>query len=179
MARGMPMLSLSLRPRPRLMLRPIMHFMDTTLPGTVDTTAMALSMARGAPMLSLSLRLRLRLTLRHTTLSMATTHPGTVATMAMALSMARGVLMPMLRLRLRPRLMLRLRLTMPFMATILLDMLPTPTSTCMARGVLNPPLMLNLTTATPTGRTMEATTTASRGVENRNQMLYLAALNKL
>merc|ERR1712010_438230 len=115
-------------------------------------------------------------------LFMATTLHGTVlATMVMASSMARGaqVLSPM------PRLMLRLRLTTPFMATIPLDMLPTPTSTCMARGVLNPPLMLNLTTATatglatPTGPTMEATTTASRGVENRNQMLCLAALNKL
>merc|ERR1711934_129646 len=110
---------------------------------------------------------------------MATTLHGTVATMAMASSMARGAQV----LSLSPRL--RLRLTMPFTATILLDMLPTPTSTCMARGVLNPPLMLNLTTATatglatPTGRTMEATTTASRGVENRNQMLCLAALNKL
>merc|ERR1712154_206717 len=173
MARGAPMLNLNLRLRRRLTLRLTTLFMDTTLPGTVDTTAMALSMARGAPMLSLSLRLRLRLTLRHTTLFMATTHPGTVDTMAMALSMARGVL----RLRLRPRLMLRLRLTMPFMATILLDMLPTPTSTCMARGVLNPLLMLGLTcTATalamPTGPTM-ATTTASRGVENRNRMLCL------
>merc|ERR1711863_34895 len=108
---------------------------------------------------------------------MDTTHHGTVATMVLGLSMARGA----------PRLMLmlRLRLTMPFTATIPSDMLPTPTSTCTARGVLNPPLMLNLTTATatglatPTDPTMAATTTASRGVENRNQMLCLAALNKL
>merc|ERR1719507_2491636 len=182
MARGAPQLNLNLRQRLRLMLRPTTLCMATTHPGTVpDTTVMASSMARGAPQLNLNLRRRLRLMLKLTTLFMATTHPGTVATMAMGLSMARGaqVLSP------RPRLMLMLRLTMPFTATIPLDMLPTPTSTCTARGVLNPPLILNLTTATatglatPTGRTMEATTTANRGVENRNQMLCLAALNKL
>merc|ERR1711933_665604 len=97
------------------------------------------------------------------TLFMDTTHHGTVATMAMAWSMAREapMLMPMLMLRLR----LRLRLTMP----------------CTARGVLRLRLMLTCTAtalAMPTGPTM-ATTTASRGIENRNQMLSLAALNKL
>merc|ERR1712037_941347 len=115
-----------------------------------------------------------------TMLFMATTLHGTVpATTVMVSSMASGVLMPMLNLRLR--LMLRLKLTTLFTATIPSDMLPTPTSTCMARGVLNPPLMLNLTTATatatglamPTDPTMAATTTAIRGVENRNQMLCL------
>merc|ERR1712210_70389 len=147
-------------------------------------TATHTSMARGVPMLNLNLRQRLRLMLRPTTLCMATTHPGTVPdTTVMASSMARGVLMPMLNLRRRLRLMLKL--TTLFTATIPSDMLPTPTSTCMARGVLNPPLMLNLTTATatglamPTDPTMAATTTASRGVENRNQMLWLTALNKL
>merc|ERR1719458_1615032 len=166
------MLNLNLRQRLRLMLRPTTLCMATTHPGTVpDTTVMASSMARGVLMLMLKL----------TTLFMATTLHGTVATMVTASSMARGAQV----LSLRPRLMLRLRLTTPFTATIPSDMLPTPTSTCMARGVLNPLLMLNLTTATatglatPTGRTMEATTTASRGVENRNQMLCLAALNKL
>merc|ERR1711934_213153 len=184
MARGAPQLNLNLRQRLRLMLRPTTLCMATTHPGTVpDTTVMASSMARGAPQLNLNLRRRLRLMLKLTTLFMATTHPGTVATMAMALSMARGA--QVLSLSPRPRLMLRLRLTTPFMATILSDMLPTPTSTCMARGVLNPPLLLNLTTATatglamPTGPTMAATTTASRRVENRNRMLCLAALNKL
>merc|ERR1712010_115971 len=178
------MLNLNLRQRLRLMLRPTTLCMATTHPGTVpDTTVMASSMARGAPWLNLNLRRRLRLMLRPTTLCMTTTLHGTVATMAMASSMARGGLV--LSPSLRPRLMLRLRLTTPFTATIPSDMLPTPTSTCMARGVLNPLLMLNLTTATatglatPTGRTMEATTTASRGIENRNQMLCLAALNKL
>merc|ERR550517_2038112 len=107
--------------------------------------------------------------LRLTMLFMATTLPGTVATMATTL--ARGVL----------RLMLRLKPTMPFTVTIPLDMLPTPTSTCMERGVLM--LMPTLTytdtaLATPTGPTM-ATTMASRGDEKRNRLLCLAALNKL
>merc|ERR1739841_242558 len=115
---------------------------------------------------------------------MATTLHGTVATMAMVSSMARGVLMPMLNLRLRLRLMLRP--TTLYMATTLHGTVATMAmASSMARGALDPLLMLNLTTATatglatPTGRTMEATTTASRGIENRNQMLCLAALNKL
>merc|ERR1712179_166645 len=185
MARGALMLLLSLRPKPRLMLRPTTLSMVTTHPGTVATMALASSMARGALMLSLSLRPKPRLMLRLTTLSMDTTHPGTVATTATASSMARGALMLLLSqsLRPRPRLMLRLRLTMLFMATIPLDMLPTPTSTCTARGVLNPLLKLSPTCtatdlATPTGPTT-ATTMASRRVENRNRMLCLAALNKL
>merc|ERR1719264_1030181 len=184
MARGAPQLNLNLRRKLKLMLRPTMLFMATTLHGTVlATTVMVSSMASGVLMPMLNLRLRLRLMLKLTTLFMATTLHGTVATMAMVSSMARGALV--LSPSLRPRLMLRLRLTMLFTATIPSDMLPTPTSTCMARGVLNPPLMLNLTTATatglatPTDPTMAATTTASRGVENRNQMLCLAALNKL
>merc|ERR1739842_287377 len=182
-ASGVLMPMLNLRLRLRLMLRPTTLCMATTHPGTVATTVMVSSMASGVLMPMLNLRLRLRLMLKLTTLFMATTLHGTVATMAMVSSMARGALV--LSPSLRPRLMLRLRLTMLFTATIPLDMLPTPTSTCMARGVLNPPLMLNLTTATatglamPTGHTMAATTTASRGVENRNQMVGLAALNKL
>merc|ERR1712086_97982 len=129
-----------------------------------------------------NLRQRLRLMLRPTTLFMATTLHGTVpATTVMASSMARGAPVRSLSLRLMLMLRLRLRLTMAFMATILLDMLPTHMSTCMARGVLNPPLMLTLTymamgMAMPTGPTM-ATTTANRGVENRNRMLCLDALN--
>merc|ERR1712228_1094889 len=150
--------------------------MATTLLGTMATTAMALSMARGA------LMPRLRLMPRLTTPSMATTLLGTMATTAMALSMAREalMLMPMPRLRLMPKL------TTPSMATILWDMLPTPTSTCTARGVLMPTLMLMLTLTfmatalATTGPTMDmATTTESKGVENRNRMFCLAALNKL
>merc|ERR1711894_787715 len=105
---------------------------------------------------------------------MATTPAGTVATMAMALSMEREALMPML--------MLMPKLTTPSMATTLWDMLPTPTSTCTARGVLMPTQMLMLTltfmaTALATiGPTMDmATTTESKGVENRNRMFCLAA----
>merc|ERR1711953_40393 len=160
--------------------------MATTLLGTMATTAMALSMARGAlmpmPMLMPMPRLRLMPTL--TTPSMATTLLGTVATMAMALSMAREalMLMPMLM----PRLRLMPKLTTPSMATTPWDMLPTPTSTCTARGVLMPTQMLMLTLTfmatalATTGPTMDmATTTESKGVENRNRMFCLAALNKL
>merc|ERR1712130_516246 len=185
MERGALMQLLSLRRRQRLMLRLTTLSMDTTHPGTVATTDMGSSMERGALMLLLSLRRRQRLMLRLTTLFMDTTHPGTVATTDMGSSMVRGALMLLLSLSLRPRprLMLRLRLTMLFMDTIPLDMLPTPISTCTARGVLNPLLKLSPTcTATdlamPTGPTT-ATTMASRGVENRNRMLCLAALNKL
>merc|ERR1712141_719011 len=107
---------------------------------------------------------------------------GTMATTAMALSMARGAPMPMLM----PRLRLMPKLTTPSMATTLWDMLPSPTSTCTARGVLMPTQMLMLTLTfmatalATTGPTMDmATTTESKGVENRNRMFCLAALNKL
>merc|ERR1712083_918142 len=129
------------------------------------------SMARGALMPMLMLMLRLRLMPKLTTPSMATTPAGTVATMAMALSMARGA--PMLMLM--PRLRLMPKLTTPSMATTPWDMLPTPTSTCTARGVLMPTQMLMLTLTfmatalATTGPTMDmATTTESKGVENRN-----------
>merc|ERR1712228_35350 len=145
---------------------------------------MALSMEREALMPMLMPMPRLRLMPMHTTPCMATTPAGTVAITAMALSMARGALMPMLMLM--PRLRLMPKLTTPSMATILWDMLPTPTSTCTARGVLMPTLMLMLTLTfmatalATTGPTMDmATTTESKGVENRNRMFCLAALNKL
>merc|ERR1711934_324941 len=160
----------------RLMPKHTTLCMATTLLGTMATTAMALSMARGALMPMLMPMPRLRLMPMLTTPSMATTPAGTVAITAMALSMARGALM----------LMLMLKLTTPSMATILWDMLPTPTSTCTARGVLMPTLMLMLTLTfmatalATTGPTMDmATTTESKGVENRNRMFCLAALNKL
>merc|ERR1712088_1221468 len=174
----MPMLMLM----PRLRLTP--KLTTPSMAGTVATTAMALSMARGALMPMPMLMPRLRLMPKLTTPSMATTPAGTVATMAMALSMARGTLMPMLMLM--PRLRLMLKLTTPSMATTLWDMLPTPTSTCTARGVLMPTQMLMLTLTfmatalATTGPTMDmATTTESKGVENRNRMFCLAALNKL
>merc|ERR1712218_576430 len=168
--------------RLRLMPKHTTLCMATILLGTMATTAMALSMARGALMPMLMPRLRLMPKL--TTPSMATIPAGTVATMAMALSMARGALMLMLMLM--PRLRLMPKLTTPSMATILWDMLPTPTSTCTARGVLMPTQMLMLTLTfmatalATTGPTMDmATTTESKGVENRNRMFCLAALNKL
>merc|ERR1739846_137600 len=147
--------------------------MATTQAGTVVTTAMALSMEREALMPMLMLMPML------TTPSMATTQAGTVAITAMALSMERGALMPMLMLMLRLRLMPKL--TTPSMATTPWDMLPTPTSTCTARGVLMPTQMLMLTLTfmatalATTGPTMDmATTTESKGVENRNRMFCLA-----
>merc|ERR1712226_721797 len=184
MAREALMLMPMLMPRLRLMPKHTTLCMATTLLGTMATTAMALSMARGAlmPMLMLMPRLRLMPTL--TTPSMATTPLGTMATTAMALSMAREalMLMPMLM----PRLRLMPKLTTPSMATTPWDMLPTPTSACTARGVLMPTQMLMLTLTfmatalATTGPTMDmATTTESKGVENRNRMFCLAALNKL
>merc|ERR1712210_372509 len=162
-----------LMPRQRLMPKHTTLCMATTLLGTMATTAMALSMARGTLMPMLMLMPRQRLMPKHTTLCMATTLLGTVATMAMALSMEREALMPMLMLMLMPRLRLMPKLTTPSMATILWDMLPTPTSTCTARGVLMPTPMLMLTfmatALATTGPTMDmATTTESKGVENRN-----------
>merc|ERR1712186_296196 len=184
MAREALMLMLMLMLRLRLMPKLTTPSMATTPAGTVATMAMALSMARGVlmPMLMLMPRQRLMPTL--TTPSMATTLLGTMATTAMALSMAREalMLMPMLM----PRLRLMPKLTTPSMATTPWDMLPTPTSSCTARGVLMPTQMLMLTlpfmatALATTGPTMDmATTTESKGVENRNRMFCLAALNKL
>merc|ERR1711881_67488 len=120
-----------------------------------------------------------------TTPSMATTPAGTVATTAMALSMEREALMPMLMPM--PRLRLMPKHTTPSMATTPAGTVAiTAMALSMARGVLMLTLMLMptltfmATALATTGPTMDmATTTESKGVENRNRMFCLAALNKL
>merc|ERR1739845_301030 len=107
--------------------------------------------------------------------------------MALALSMEREALMPMLMLMPMPRLRLMPMLTTPSMATIPAGTVATTAmALSMERGVLMPTPMLMLTLTfmatalATTGPTMDmATTTESKGVENRNRMFCLAALNKL